>query len=165
MFSLALLVVGSPAAGQGMPIGFAEDWALATDRTKVLAQLIPGTKDYYYYHCRQHQDTGAFDKVEPLLRAWTQRHGRTARVLEIENRQALLTFEKTPAKTLAFLQQRLKLRFEHQRETGAAKQKLATALNQDLISPAAFTRRALQKHPRSVAGFRESAYVASATTC
>ncbi|MHC4516114.1 MAG: hypothetical protein ACYS5W_20780, partial [Planctomycetota bacterium] len=74
MFSLALLVVGSPAAGQGMPIGFAEDWALATDRTKVLAQLIPGTKDYYYYHCRQHQDTGAFDKVEPLLRAWTQRH-------------------------------------------------------------------------------------------
>ncbi|MHC5070783.1 MAG: hypothetical protein ACYTGO_09895 [Planctomycetota bacterium] len=160
MFSLALLVVGSPAAGQGMPIGFAEDWALATDRTKVLAQLIPGTKDYYYYHCRQHQDTGAFDKVEPLLRAWTQRHGRTARVLEIENRQALLTFEKTPAKTLAFLQQRLKLRFEHQRETGAAKQKLATALNQDLISPAAFTRRALQKHPRSVAGFRESAYEA-----
>jgi len=152
------LVVASPAAGQGMPVGFAEDWALAPDRTKVLAQLIPGTKDYYYYHCRQHQDTGAFDKVEPLLRAWTQRHRRTARVVEIENRQALLTFEATPAKTLAFLQQRLKLRFDHQRQTGAARQKLATVLDQSLVSPAAFTRRALQKHPRSVAGFRESAF-------
>ena len=87
-FSLILLAVllsmATPIAAQGTPIGFAEDWALATDRAKVLDQLIPGTSDYYYYNCRHHQDTGAFDKVEPLLRAWVQRHGRRARVEEIE---------------------------------------------------------------------------------
>ena len=62
-----ILVASTTITAQGTPIGFAEDWALATDRAKVLEQLIPGTRDYYYYSCRHQQDTGAFDKVEPLL--------------------------------------------------------------------------------------------------
>ncbi len=160
-FSLILLAVllsmATPIAAQGTPIGFAEDWALATDRAKVLDQLIPGTSDYYYYNCRHHQDTGAFDKVEPLLRAWVQRHGRRARVEEIENRQALLTFDKDPAKTLAFLQRRLGLRFDHQRQMSGAKQNLSTSLDPALVSASAFSRRALQKYPGTVSGFKPSA--------
>ena len=115
LLSLTLILASLPTtlSSQGTPIGFAEDWALATDRTKALEQLIPGTRDYYYYHCRHHQDTGAFDKVDTLLAAWIRRHGRTSRVIEIENRQALLTFDADQAKTLAFLRQRLGLRFDH----------------------------------------------------
>jgi hypothetical protein len=161
VFFLTLVVtsgIAMPAAAQATPIGFAETWALATDRGKALEQLIPGTPDYYYYYCRLHQDTGAFDKVEPLLRAWIQRHGRRARVEQIENRQALLTFDKDPAKTLAFLQQRLGLRFDHQRQMSGAKQNLPTRLDPALVSSAAFRRRAMQRHPRTVAGFRESAF-------
>ena len=61
-----LLLCGGGVSAQGAPIGFAEQWALSTDREKVLGQLIPGTRDYYYYHCRHQQDTGAFEAVEPL---------------------------------------------------------------------------------------------------
>jgi len=163
LFVLALaatLVTGPSARSQGTPIGFAEDWALATDRAKALEQLIPATRDYYYYYCRYYQDTGAFDKVEPLLRAWVQRHGRTRRVIEIENRQALLTFDKNPDKTMRFLKGRLGLRFDHQREKTGAKQDLPTELDQSLISPEAFTRRAMQKYPRSANGFNDSAFPA-----
>ena len=61
---LAVLAALLPVEGlvaQAAPLSFAEEWALATDRAEVLQQLIPGTVDYYYYHCRHRQDTGAFD--------------------------------------------------------------------------------------------------------
>ena len=80
---------------------------------------------------------GAFDKVEPLLKAWSQRHGRSSRVVEIENRQALLTFEKDPARTLAFLKQRLGLRFDHERQMSGAKRDLPTSLDPALVSKTA----------------------------
>ena len=31
-------------------IGFLEDFSLAPDRAKPLADLVPGTHDYFYYH-------------------------------------------------------------------------------------------------------------------
>ncbi|MDP6424647.1 MAG: hypothetical protein QGG14_07880, partial [Planctomycetota bacterium] len=162
--ALTAVCLGTESRAQGTPIGFAEDWALAPDRAKVLGELIPGTPDYYYYHCLHSQDAGAFEKVQPLLKAWIQRHGRTQRVIRIENRQALLTFDKEPAATLQFLQQRLGLRFDHARKVSGAKRDLPTRLDQDLISLAAFTRRALQKHRNTVGGFRPSAFEALLAT-
>ncbi|HIE72232.1 MAG TPA: hypothetical protein EYP98_19820, partial [Planctomycetes bacterium] len=38
---------------QGVPVGFEESYALAKDRKSVVANLIPGTDDWYYYHCRE----------------------------------------------------------------------------------------------------------------
>ena len=156
-FALAAVVSAAALGAQGTRIGFAETWALATDRAKVLQQLIPGTPDYYYYNCRYLQDTGALDRVNPLLAAWIERHGRTAKVEEIENRQALFGFASNPEKTFAFLKNRLGLRFDHQRESSAAKQDLPTALDPALVSPAAFARRALKKHPRTLRGFHDPA--------
>ena len=37
-----------------------------------LKQLIPGTEDYYYYHCLHLQNTEQFDKVDELLQALDQ---------------------------------------------------------------------------------------------
>ena len=159
-FAPLLLV---PAAGaQGTPIGFEEDFALAPDRGAVLEQLIPGTVDYYFYHCLHHQSTGAFDQVEPLLKLWAKRHGRDGRMQVIENRQALLRYDadndNNAKETFNFLRQRLSLSFNHQRQALGAETQLPTALDPALLTPLALTKRALDRHRRSLDGFRDSAF-------
>ena len=54
---------------QAAEIDYLEDFALAKDRAIPLQQLIPGTEDYYYYHCLHFQNTELFDKVNELLTA------------------------------------------------------------------------------------------------
>jgi len=63
-----------------METSFEEKFALAKDRAKAIEQLIPGTEDYYYYSCLDHEQHGRMDEVRKLLETWIQRHGRTARV-------------------------------------------------------------------------------------
>jgi len=138
-------------------IGFEEDFALAKDRTVVLKQLIPGTEDYYFYHCLHYQNTLELDKVDETLKLWIERHGRTARVVEIENRQAILRYDKNPAETLAYLQRKLSLTFDHQKEVLGQKPQLPTTLDQGLISRDTLTRRAFTNHPRTLDGFESSA--------
>lgn len=58
---------------QAAEISYLEDFALAKNRTVPLQQLIPGTEDYYYYHCLHLQNTEQFDKVDRLLTAWINR--------------------------------------------------------------------------------------------
>jgi len=41
-------------------IGFIEDFSLTADRSETLKQLIPGTGDYYCYHCLNAQHSGDF---------------------------------------------------------------------------------------------------------
>ena len=81
---------------QAAEIGYLEDFALAKDRTVPLQQLIPGTEDYYYYHCLHFQNTEQFDKVNELLTAWINRYKDTPGIREIQNRQALLTYSQEP---------------------------------------------------------------------
>ncbi|NIL98957.1 MAG: hypothetical protein GTO62_18055, partial [Planctomycetales bacterium] len=64
-----------------------EDFALATDRQVPLGQLIPGTEDYYYYHCLHYQNTEQYQRVEETLQAWIKRYKYTPRVHQIINRQ------------------------------------------------------------------------------
>ena len=55
----------------GAEIGWIEDYSLARDRIVPLKQLIPGTKDYYYYfYCLHYQATEQWDKVDETLKAW-----------------------------------------------------------------------------------------------
>ena len=41
----------SASAAVAGEIDYVEDFALAPDRTVPLQQLIPGTEEYYFYHC------------------------------------------------------------------------------------------------------------------
>ncbi|MCI0704511.1 MAG: hypothetical protein L0241_25940, partial [Planctomycetia bacterium] len=134
--SLAVLTCGVMFAPQSTAgdIGFIEDFALAKDRTTALKQLIPGTEDYYYYHCLHHLNTGEFDKIEPLTKLWYERHGQTVRLTEIQTRHALLTFDKDPKKTLEYVRNRLGLRFDHQKEVAGEVPNLPTVLDQKLIA-------------------------------
>jgi hypothetical protein len=81
----------------------------------VLKDLIPGTKDYYYYHALQAQHEGKHDEVEKLIGLWVKRYGETSRVREIQNRAALLEYEKNPKKSMDYLKKKLGLRFNHSR--------------------------------------------------
>src|SRR5256885_426284 len=128
---LVALFCQSVPAGE---IGFLEDFALAKDRAAALKQLIPGSEDYYYYHCLHYQNTEQFNKVDAMLPAWIQRHGQTARVKEIRHRQALLTYDKSPDKSLAYLVETLGLQFNHERQLPGAKADLPTRLNPEAIT-------------------------------
>jgi len=149
---LAFTAVACPAG----EIGFVEDFALAKDRTVPLKQLIPGTEEYYYYHCLHYQNNEQFDKVDEMLAAWIKRHNYTALVNEIRYRQALLTYDKDPAKSLEFIRQELGIHFNHQRETLGFKPNLPTVLDQKLIARARLAEIAFGRYD-NLQGFEDSA--------
>jgi len=139
----ALITTGFASAGE---IGFLEDFALAKDRTVVLKQLIPGSEDYYYFHCLHYQNTEQFDKVDAMLPQWIQRHGHTARVREILHRQALLTYEKNPEKSLEYIRATLGLHFNHERQLPGAKADLPTRLDPNAITRETLLAREYARH-------------------
>ncbi|MCC5829468.1 MAG: hypothetical protein JJU36_08470 [Phycisphaeraceae bacterium] len=125
------------------PIDFVEDFALAPDREEVLKELIPGSREFYYYHAIHFQQTGQLDKVRELMRPWTDRHPNDPMRAVIENRQALLQYTTQPRQSLDFIRRRLGIQFNHQRERLDARPDFPTVLDQDLISRDTLTRRAL----------------------
>src|ERR1700758_5484846 len=130
-FVWAFLVAGTAAAGE---VGYIEDFALPRDRAASLRQLIPGTEDYYYYHCLHFLNTEQFEKAEELTRPWLQRFGQTGRLTEIQTRHALLTYERNPERFLTYLRNHLSLQFNHQKIVVGAAPNLPMALDAKLIS-------------------------------
>lgn len=161
LIKLVLLVVAFFAAFPGAPpadaqeLGFWEDFALAENRETALKQLIPGTEDYYFFHCLHYQNTERYADVERLLKIWLERHGRTGRYREIEYRQALLTYDATPDKTLGFVRSELNLQFNHQREVTGEKPNLPTSLDPSLIARGRLADRAYRQ--RDLRGFEATA--------
>jgi len=137
-------------------IGFAEQFVLAADRDVPLRQLIPGTENYFFYHCLHYQNTGQFEKVEQTLQSWIKRHKQTPRVRLIQNRQSLLTYTDNPQQTLDHLRDRLQLRFDHRRLTGNPQRDLPTALDPELIGRRRLTLEANRRHT-NLRGFEDSA--------
>jgi len=138
----------TPTTTRAGDINFNEDFALAKDRTTALKQLIPGTEEYYYFHCLHYLNTGQFEKVDALIGPWHQRHNQTARMTEIQTRQALLTYEKNPQGTLTYLQDKLGLHFNHQKETVGNTVHLPIALDQNLISRETLRKQSLAPNDR-----------------
>ncbi|RPI59495.1 MAG: hypothetical protein EHM48_08790, partial [Planctomycetaceae bacterium] len=137
------------AAGlQAGEVGFSEDFALSKDRAATLKQLIPGTAEYYYYTCLNLQNTGQLDQVAPLLKLWIERYNRTPRAIEIENRQALLLYDKDNKATLNLLKLRLGLTFSQQKEIlGGKPATLPSELDPKAISRETLSARALAENP------------------
>ena len=151
LLPLILVSMASPTSAQGTrpagaeSVGFEELFALEVDRAAALEELIPGTEEHYYYRCLEAQHRAAFDEVAPLLATWIERHGRSSRVVEIENRQALLTFDRDPAATYEWLRKRLGLRFNHQRSAGGTQADLPTRLEPQRVSERAFEQLARRR--------------------
>ncbi|MFP6676578.1 MAG: hypothetical protein VB878_15955, partial [Pirellulaceae bacterium] len=137
-------------------VDYVEQFALADNRAAALAELIPGTDEYYYYHCLQAQNTQRFEEVEPMVTSWIKRHGQTARVQEILHRQALLTYSDNPEKTVQFLRDKLGLTFNHQPRRAGQSPQLPTALDAERISAQKFFDSAI-RDKKTLNGFRDAA--------
>ena len=156
-FLAAAFVAYGAAGSSAGEIGYVEDFALANDRLIALKQLIPGTEDFYYYHALHYQNTEQYDKAAETIAAWTKRYGRTSGVLVMENRQALLTYEKDPQAALALLRNRLNLQFNHQREILHGKPNLPLVLDQVLIARETLARTSLARWTHTTDNFEDSA--------
>jgi len=157
LVAFLFIVLGDRSMGRASDIDFVEDYVLAPDRAAALAQLIPGTEEFYYYHCLDLLSREQYEEVAELLTPWVQRHGETARVWQIRTRLALLTYPNTPQATLDFLRERLGLEFLDERDDPTAEPNLPTQLDQDLISREAFSSRAKAEGPDTLAHFEDSA--------
>lgn len=153
---LGLLSATTHAQSGNSPTAL-EEFALATDRAVVVASLVPGTPDYYYYSCLERQHAADLAAVPPLLANWKSRHGESRRFKQIENRQALLQFGTDPQSSYAFLRRRLGLRFDHQRRVPGAQANLPTSLDPTKVSTEAFTVRQQRNHKDTLEGYEGAA--------
>lgn len=157
-------LLASALSAQGTAIGFSETFALARDRQKAIEQLIPGSKEFYYYQCLHWQNSGQLDKVPALVATWVQRHGRSDLVTEIENRQALLDYERDPQRTFAWLRERLGLGFDAQRASADSRRALPTRVEPSAIAVDKFVAKVLPDLSRAGLELGENAFAALATT-
>ena len=133
-----------------------EEFALAADRAKALAQLVPGSEDYYYYHALHCQHSGRLGDVAALLEAWEERHGASDRREEIVRRQSLLTYEDNPRATLEHIRYELGVLFDHQRESEGQETSYPSQLDPARIGRDALAKQALHAHS-ALAGFTDHA--------
>jgi hypothetical protein len=155
---MSLLLLGTSASvlAQGEEIGVTEDFALAPKREDALAQLIPGSEDYFYYHCLHFQNTGQLDKVPPLLATWEKQLGAGGqRLEEMRNRQALLSFEKAPQDTINFLRDKFNPELNFQRIVPGQSANLPSAVEAAETSRDAFQKKALGENS-GLSGFKPS---------
>ncbi|MEQ1853953.1 MAG: hypothetical protein ABMA01_20470, partial [Chthoniobacteraceae bacterium] len=124
-------------------IGFIERFALAPDREKVLGELVPASEDYYFFHALHFQNTRNEPKLADVIEQWKKRFPNSARRRIIENREALLSYDANPQKTLAFLRERLGLQFNHQQEARDRKPNLPTVLVPARVSREVFEKDSL----------------------
>ena len=142
IFFLACLAAASLRAEN--EIGFIEKFALAPDRAAVLAQLTPGTEDWYFFRALHFQNTRQTANLKDAMAQWAKRFPESERRKIIENREALLTYDATPQATLKFLRDRLGVEFTHERETQEAPPDLPAALDAKLIARGVFQEQALE---------------------
>jgi hypothetical protein len=154
---LSVAALSSALCAQGTPVGFEETYALAGDRAKAVATLIQGTEEWYYYSARERLDARDFASVQALLGPWRQRHGRSNRLREIENRLALLDFDSAPQRAFALVRERLGITFNHARQTADESAGLGSTLAAAALDPAALRKQALESAPGTVSGFTDAA--------
>lgn len=148
-----LLALPAARAVAQTPPGFAERWALATDRAALLAELLPGSSDWYWYRCRERLDAGDFEAVDALLRDWRPAHADDPRQTIVENRRRLLAADSDREATFNWLQQRLGLRFDAVRVDPSVPIDLPTRLDPALIDRDRLRAQYFTDHPDDLAAF------------
>ena len=123
--------------------GFVEAFVLAEDREAVLARLVPGTEEHYFFHALHWQNTGQAQRLGEVLDAWGKRFPESALRREVLNREALLAHAKDPQKTLAYLREQLGPHLAHVQVLPDRPPDLPAALDPARISREAFLNRVL----------------------
>ncbi|MGV3659918.1 MAG: autotransporter-associated beta strand repeat-containing protein [Prosthecobacter sp.] len=160
MKTLTMIFLLPFAALADNEIGFIERFALATDREKALGELVPGSEEYYFFHALHFQNIRDTTRLNDILNQWRKRmpdENATRRI--IENREAIISYEKEPKATLQYLIDRLGIRHDHQREVRDQKPDLPTSLDQARIARDVFQQDALN-HDRSLQSLSQDALAA-----
>ena len=157
LFPVVLFTLSLAAAVSAGEISFNERFALAPDRSVPLAELIPGTEDYYYYHALDRQLNGHLDEARKFIDDGVKKYNRTERIRELENRQALLDYERNPKGSLAYIIHELNLQFNQERKQLNPEVKLPTRLDPAVIGFDRLAARALSD-PRSLQRFEDQAF-------
>jgi hypothetical protein len=131
---------------QAAPIGFLEKFAISENREDALKGLIPGTREYYYYHALHAQNQGHAQELKRIIGLWIKRYGHSNQVKEIQNRQALLDFGKDPEKTYSHLKNELRPNFNHSRLIEGRKPSHPTKLDPAAISYDNFLNQAFRQY-------------------
>lgn len=92
LFALACLAL--PPLFAESATGLAERFALAEDREAVVAGLVPGTEEHFYYRCLLWQHQGKLAEVDGLLPRWEALHPHSSRAGRIRLRQAVLWVDR-----------------------------------------------------------------------
>ena len=139
------LAVAWTLGASAQEIGYVEQFALSTNRADALKDLVPGTDDFYYYHALHAQNTGQRAVFQETIDRWIrERNGSTTgQARELLNRQAMLDYEKDPAKTLAYLRDQINPFLGHARKTGERRSDAPTKLDGKLIAMDTLLQRAL----------------------
>ncbi len=132
-------------AADGQEIGFIERFALAEDREQALEELIPGTDDFYYFHCLHLEQQENWERQAELIADWEKRKRGSRLLREIRYRRALLRYGQDPQGSLRFIREELDLRFNHQQEKRDQRPDLPTSLDQDFVSHTSFLDDALRR--------------------
>ncbi len=93
---VALSLFSLPALQAETAIELAERFALADDREVVVASLVPGTDEHFYYRCLLWQHQSKLAEVDALLPRWEALHPESGLRLRIHLRQAALWFDRDP---------------------------------------------------------------------
>ena len=129
---------------------FRERFADPATRPQALGELIPGTRDAFFFTALHHQLAGHEADFKKSLAAWHAAAERKADPVSraglatLENRQLLLDYHTQPGASLTKLIERLDLTFDAARpDAAAAAESLPTRLDPALISTAAFEAAAV----------------------
>jgi hypothetical protein len=142
---------------------FLERFALSEDRAATVDLLIPGTKEAYFYRCLELQQRGAFDEVEAVLTQWRSRHGRSSQMETIQNRQAMLTYDRNRQATYGYLLESIRPTLSHRRVVSGQSPDLPTKLDPKLVDRALLSATFLRNDSRGLTSFTDEAYEYLAT--
>ncbi len=147
---LALSLTWGAQTLMAEPIGIMERYVLAADREAMLAELIPGSDDYYFFHCLHYQTTGQLEKAESIIKDWlAENKGReTALITAMLDRQRLLTYNDSPERTIDHLVRRLGVKLDHAPPAVKGERRYPSQLDVAALDVDRLVKEALQRNDR-----------------
>ncbi len=135
-------------------LDFKESFADPATRDTSLDTLIPGTRDWFFYHALDQQLTGSTEDFAKTMADWKAASEAPTRNVGLDGyetlatRELLLRYESDPQKNLAALIERFDLKFEATRPDAREVEKLPSLLDPQLITREVFQKVAAANHPK-----------------
>ncbi len=133
--------------------GFLERFALSDDREAVLAELLPGSDEAFYYRALHRLNQGDAAGFKGVMAAWQRERKNNwppAGARELLNREAVLLYPADPQGSLKYLRELLGLHFNHSRTDASRVADLPSAFDNALVSRGTLLKKVLSEQTRDV---------------